>query len=231
MRDDICSIPISEVFERGDGCPICGIRNMLEERMLEYIMGAAMMEPDVRIKTNKLGFCAEHFCMMLARRNRLSVALMLDSHLEEISKEIFSSPYGFLLGSSGKSGRAGKMEKSCFVCAEIDSSMEKLLGNMFALYEKERDFRRLFEEQTALCLPHYVLITVGAKQKLSSRYCSEFTKTAEAIAARTLNELHGQVKHFAKMFDYRNNSKDADWGDSRDSIERSVWWLTTRLPK
>jgi len=231
MRDDICSIPISEVFEPKDGCPICGMRNMLEERVLEYIMGAAMMEPDVRIQTNKQGFCAEHLRMMLARRNRLAIALMLDSHLEEISKTVFRNPLGFLPGGSGKGGRAGKIENSCFVCREIDSSMDKLLSNMFALYEKERDFRQLSEQQTALCLPHYALLAVGAKQKLSSRYCSEFARTAENIAAHTLGQLSEEIKHFTKMFDYRNNSRDADWGNSRDSIERSVWWLTARMPE
>ena len=75
MRDDITSIPISEVFEPRDGCPICRLRNTLEDRVVEYITGAAMMEPDVRIETNKQGFCIDHYRMMLKKRNRLGVAL------------------------------------------------------------------------------------------------------------------------------------------------------------
>ena len=49
MREDICSIPISEIFEPKDGCPFCRMRDMLEDRMATYITGAAMMEPDVRV--------------------------------------------------------------------------------------------------------------------------------------------------------------------------------------
>ena len=49
MREDITSIPISDVFEPRDGCPICRMRNLLEERVADYITGPAMMEPDVRI--------------------------------------------------------------------------------------------------------------------------------------------------------------------------------------
>ena len=30
MRYDITNIPIAEVFEEGDGCPICRLRNTLE---------------------------------------------------------------------------------------------------------------------------------------------------------------------------------------------------------
>ena len=33
MREDITSIPISEVFEPQDGCPLCRLREMLEERI------------------------------------------------------------------------------------------------------------------------------------------------------------------------------------------------------
>ena len=76
MREDITSIPVSEVFEPKDGCPICCMRNLLEQRVAEYITGAAMMEPDVRIETNKLGFCYDHYRLILKQRNRLGVALM-----------------------------------------------------------------------------------------------------------------------------------------------------------
>ena len=31
MRDDICTIPVSEVFEENDGCPICRIEKKLEK--------------------------------------------------------------------------------------------------------------------------------------------------------------------------------------------------------
>ena len=54
MREDLCSIPIHDVFLPKDGCPFCRMRDMLEDRMATYITGAAMMEPDVRGETNRL---------------------------------------------------------------------------------------------------------------------------------------------------------------------------------
>ena len=88
MREDICSIPISEIFEPKDGCPFCRMRDMLEDRMATYITGAAMMEPDVRVETNRLGFCHQHFEQILQRGSRLSVALILESLLDEAGKDI-----------------------------------------------------------------------------------------------------------------------------------------------
>ena len=70
MRESILTIPITDVFEPKCGCPICRIRDTLEQHTIEYIMGAAMMEPDVRIETNKAGFCKEHFEQMRACKNR-----------------------------------------------------------------------------------------------------------------------------------------------------------------
>ena len=62
---------------------------MLESRLAEYITGAAMMEPDVRIETNRLGFCARHFDKICEVGNRLSIALILESHLHELEEREF----------------------------------------------------------------------------------------------------------------------------------------------
>ena len=73
MRESIYTIPLNDIFEVEDGCPLCRMRRLLENRCVEYIMGAAMMEPDVRIETNRYGFCQEHFSVMLKQKNRLSL--------------------------------------------------------------------------------------------------------------------------------------------------------------
>ena len=86
MAEQIYTIPINEAFEQQDGCPLCRMKQKLERESLEYVMGAAMMDPDVRIRTNRLGFCRDHFDRMLAMKNRLSLALILESHLDEVAK-------------------------------------------------------------------------------------------------------------------------------------------------
>lgn len=65
------------------------MRDTVEEHICEYIMGAAMMEPDVRQDTNRLGFCFTHYQQLMMQNNRLSLGLMLNSHLEELRGNIF----------------------------------------------------------------------------------------------------------------------------------------------
>ena len=106
MRESILTIPISEILEPREGCPICRMRDMLEQRTVEYIMGAAMMEPDVRQDTNRLGFCFTHYQQLMMQNNRLSLGLMLNSHLEVLRGNIFEKK-GIFAPRAAKAKKAG----------------------------------------------------------------------------------------------------------------------------
>ncbi len=223
MREDICSIPISEVFEVKTTCPICSMREMLETRMAEYITGAAMMEPDVRVMTNKLGFCKTHFDQILEKGSRLSVALILESLLDETKKDIISS-------SAKKTIIEGKRrDSSCFVCENIDKNMLSLCSNMLILWQKEEDFRKLYSEQSHICAKHYPFIIELAQKKIPKKNVPAFTKVTTQLFEKKMDEIKGDITHFCRMFDYRNAG--GDWGNSKDSIERAIEFLTTRKVK
>ena len=230
MRQDIVTIPIQEVFEPRDGCPICRLRDLLESRMIDYITGAAMMEPDVRIETNKMGFCETHFGMMLKKRNRLSVALMLESHLNELEDAVFGSD-GLFKKNPVKQGKdAAAAGQTCFVCHRVEDNMQRMVGNACRLWEHDREFRELFAEQPSLCLPHFAMLCEIAPTEISKKQMPDFQKVAAGLCRRYLNELQNDVSHFCRMFDYRNSDGDADWGNSRDAVERAVEFLTARHP-
>ncbi len=232
MQDSIYTIPISEVFEPKCGCPICAMRDTLEQRCIDYILGAAMMEPDVRIETNKTGFCKDHFEMMMKKRNRLALALMLESHLAELDRKIMDAKsIGNLFDKNARAKKVSKVNNSCYVCDKIDWAMERMIATVYRLYENERSFRELFAAQEYLCLPHYEMLCAGAAQQMGKKYLNDFIKTSTALTRNHLQALNGDISHFCKMFDYRNNGEDADWGNSRDAIERTVGFLTARQPK
>lgn len=230
MRYDITNIPVTEVFEQGDGCPICRLRNTLEDRAVEYITGAAMMEPDIRIETNKKGFCLHHYRMMLKRRNRLSVALMLESHLDEMEKQIFAGLPLIGKGARKQAKSAAKTTGGCYVCDQMNEAMQKMLATVCRTWENQRDFQQLFEKQDCLCLPHFSALVETAEGCVSKKELSYFARAAANLAQKYLTELRGDVHHFCEMYDYRNTGEDADWGNSKDSIERAIWYLTTREP-
>lgn len=227
MRESILTIPIHEVFEPNDGCPFCRMRDMLEQRCIEFIMGAAMMEPNVRIETNEQGFCITHYNMMLKAENRLSLALMLSTHIDEIRKSDFEKKNIFD-SKKPKLYKLARTYNDCFVCNQIDKNMQRLMTTFFEMFSKDEAFRKLFESQKTICLPHYEMIMSMSEKKLKKDMLPVFQKICTDIVKRNLDELYTDTCHFIKMYDYRNTGKDADWGNSKDSIERTIKFLTTR---
>ncbi|MBO5909644.1 MAG: hypothetical protein J6Q67_07860 [Clostridia bacterium] len=224
MREDICTIPVSEAFEENDGCAVCRMRRTVEERILEYIMGAAMMEPDIRIETNRLGFCERHLKMMMARRGRLQLALMLETHTKELHDSVFK---GGVLSSRIKNAEKAKEKRcSCFVCEKIEWGFKRMTDTIYRTYETDRDFRNIFNSQNFFCLEHYSSLVTGSSKKNMRRYSDEFQQTLEQRAGEYLLSLSSDLKKYCSMYDYRNSGADADWGNSKDSIERTVEFLT-----
>ena len=224
MRQDICTIPISEIFEENDGCPICRMREVIEKRIVDYIMGAAMMEPDVRIETNRLGFCKEHLGGMMKKRGRLPLALMLESQTKDLYDNLFK---GSALVSHQKRGQKAKaFHSSCFVCDKINWGFERMINTIFLTYERDKEFRDLFDGQDYFCLEHFSLLSSCSSKKVMRKYYGEFNKALESTASKYLEELHSDLKKYCSMYDYRNNTENADWGNSKDSVERAAAFLT-----
>lgn len=230
MREDICTIPVSEGFEEMDGCPLCRIRAIAEKRVIDYILGAAMMEPDVRVKTNQMGFCKDHYGSMRKAGNRLSLALMLDSHVLEVKNSIFGE--GKFLKPSPKKimYKAARMQETCFVCDKMNFGLEHTLDTVYRTYENDKDFRKIYAQQSEFCLPHYTMIVENVPANMNKDYAKEMLKVTKDITLGYLNKLSGDIRKFCDMFDYRNNDEDADWGDSKDAIERSTAFFNGTLP-
>ena len=226
MRDDICTIPVSEVFEVSDGCPLCRMRRTVEEHLLTYILGDAMMEPDVRIVTNQKGFCSEHYDKMMAHRGRLQLALMLETHVKEIESAIFAKK---LFNSADKKVQtAQKMIDSCFICEKINWGMERMIETIYRCYEKEKDFRELFNGQPQFCMHHFEMLMNGADKKKMPKYCGEFKDNLTRITAEYVKSLGEDLNKYCSMYDYRSAGK-GDWGNSADAVERAISYLTGKI--
>lgn len=149
MAEKIYTIPINEAFEHAvlhepADCPFCLLYDMLEKNELDIILGASMMEPDIRIETNKKGFCQQHFDKMFEKGNRLGLGLILESHIAEVEKNVFSGGTAFDGKGEKEQVKLESLEKSCYICDRIEAAFAKMLDNMVYLWETEEDFRGKF---------------------------------------------------------------------------------------
>lgn len=229
MKETIVTIPINDLFAPKDGCPLCRMERMLEQQYCEFVTGDAMMEPSVRVETNKKGFCHRHFSRMTQVGQKLPNALILESHLIEIlDKHLPKKP-----GKPDKKALEGlgEMLSSCYVCDRVDRDMHHLMATVFAEWAKDGAFRKTFQEQPYICLNHYRLMMTAASGKggVPSKRLPEFHADALALTKSYAEALKADVSHFVEMFDYR--SKGKEWGTSVDSIERSIEFLTKEKPE
>lgn len=231
--EQIYTIPVNEAFEKSAadkscGCAFCTLYNKLENDELELILGASMMEPDVRIKTNEKGFCRIHYDMMFTRKNRLGMALTLESHLDELKKEIKD---GGLSAGSGKKPvtRIGELEKTCYVCERISFNFAHMIETAVLLWESDEAFPAKLKAQPYFCLPHYRMMLEYAQKRLGKKVLKDFVKDCEEIQNKYIDSLKEDVSWFCKKFDYRYDEEP--WYNSKDSVERSMKFLRSDIHK
>lgn len=224
--ETIYTIPVNENFDKAiesdqPACPYCLIREHLEQKQLDFIMGAAMMEPDTRIQTNRLGFCPEHYEMMFGMKNRLSLALMLESYLDE-NRKSFRVP---LIGSDQAKAKKlseemGNISSTCYVCDRIASDFEKIMDTSVYMWERDADFRKKFARADFFCETHYRTVLDRARARMGKKDFSEFFGVITGIENTYYDKLREDVKWFIKKFDYR--FKDEPWYDAKDAVERAL---------
>ena len=225
------TIPVNETFEKNAadhscGCPLCSLYRKLEEDELDLILGASMMEPSVRIQTNKSGFCRTHYDLMFTRKNRLGMALTLESHLAELKGEIRDRGFGGGLGNKPIK-RISALESTCYVCGRIRNNFEHMVDTAVYLWETDPDFAPKLKAQPYFCLPHYRMLLEYGQKRLGKKRVGEFAAQCAKVVEDYMEELEKDVSWFCKKFDYRYDAEP--WYNSKDAVERAFKFLRSDL--
>lgn len=248
MKETIYTIPVNEAFDKDCECPICELRKRFEKERVDYYMGPALMEPEVRIETNKTGFCRRHFGMMYETKTaRLGLGLVIDTYLKEQTaklvkmsgpaaaslpddirpkKSLFNNPSK---KDAGKSAEAicsylADHESECCICKVLDYTMERYYEVFFDLYKGEKEFRDKVLAGKGFCLPDFRILLEKSAKYLGASDRSEFVTKITEIELASLDRIEKEVDWFTKKFDYRNT--DAPWGNSKDAPVRSIKKIT-----
>jgi len=249
MKEKIYTIPVTEAFGQDCECPVCLLEKKLEDDNTDYYLGAALMEPDCRIETNKKGFCRRHFEMLYNRQeNRLGLGLVTDTHIrehlskfEELCKAANDAAkrtkapnplFGALLGKFSSKGQSGNepaarlvemltsMESSCTICDKLERTMDRYMDVIMYLWSREADFRQLFASKKGFCMVHLKQLAEASIKYLNPHERAQFISLLLQQQVENLERVEKELDWFTKKFDYRNN--DAPWGNSKDALPRSI---------
>jgi hypothetical protein len=197
-------------------------------------MGAAMMEPDVRMETNALGFCHRHFRDLLAQSNRLSLGLMLNTYLGTVQDGIFAKKgiFDSIAKRDKRTERSERIQETCFVCSKTNWGMEHMVKTFFVMFRDDPKFQPMFRSQEFICMPHYAWIRGKAPDALkqSKQDLTRFLNTLDELVGEYVKSLNSDVNEFCDSFDYRNAGKlhSPEMEHVRTSPQKAVQFLTGR---
>lgn len=243
MKEKIYTIPVNEAFSADCECPICLLEKKLEKEAVDYALGAAMMEPDYRLLSNDMGYCTRHYSMLIKQPNKLSLSLVLDTHLEETRKKLnelkkdvdsLSNEKGSFFKKSNSEavdiihGKLKKAEKSCVICDKIKNTSDRYIDVVFYLWKNDDTFRQKLTSGKGFCIPHFNTLCTSAFKYLDRKHAAEFVSIVYEKEIKELNRIQEDIHKFTLKFDYRN--KDMELGTAVDSPIRTIEKVTGFLP-
>lgn len=231
MKEQLYTIPVNEAFARDCECPVCAMYHKLKEDALDFTLGPSYMEDDIRMVTDKVGFCREHVKELYDKQNRLGLALMLKTHADKTIRDVAKLTKGYKPVKPGLFKKAdpegnpllnylGEVEHSCFVCNKINVVFDRYIATIFFLYEKESDFRNMTDNCKGFCTEHYALLLKEAPKQLSGKYMEDFINALHKSYIRGMERVRDDLSWFIDKFDYR--FADEPWKNSRDSLQRMM---------
>ena len=231
MKEQLYTIPVNEAFAMDCECPVCAMKHKLKENALDFTLGPSYMEDDIRMVTDKIGFCKEHVKELYDRQNRLGLALMLKTHadktirdMEKLTKNYKPAKTSLFKKADSETNPVfsylNELQCSCFVCKKIEDVFDRYIATIFYLYEKESDFRNAVNHCKGFCNEHYVLLLKEAPKQLSGKYVEDFTNALHTSYLEGMKRVRDDLSWFIDKFDYR--FKDEPWKNSRDSLQRMM---------
>ncbi|MDO4548739.1 MAG: DUF6062 family protein [Clostridia bacterium] len=199
--------PILEAYEQGFPCPLCRVQRDCEAQYVESALGSSVMEPSVRVEVNEKGFCEAHLKMLYDSGDRLPLALMLDTHLNEVISRVRRER-----NAKRFIRKPAELFHSCAICDKLESTMSRYESTLIYIYQHDASFKKTFLASKGFCVRHL--------ERLLAIAPADFARDAIDLTLANLEEIKADVNWYTLKFDYRNASKP--WGTSLDAVYRAI---------
>ncbi|MBQ2802740.1 MAG: hypothetical protein IJF07_02440 [Lachnospiraceae bacterium] len=244
MKEQLYTIPLNDAVNAKDECPFCFIERSIEQDLLDFVLGSgsSYMEADIRDITDRTGFCRPHFKKMFDYGNTLGNAWILKTHYMRMIGEMQKEFSGFKPGKLSLKDKLRKTtestnaigvwvrekEKSCYICKQYEDTYFRYLDTFFYLFKQDEEFCNKIKTSKGFCLPHFGDLCVAADTRLSDKDKEAFYQMVFPLMEENMKRVAEDVAWMVEKFDYRN--KDADWKNSKDSIQRGMQKLKGGYP-
>lgn len=205
------------------------------------------MQPVIRAKINKYGFCPEHFIKLYKEGQKLSVALLAHSHFITLKEEVAGYERKILQsfqkkkfpGNGERKSFRNPLEKyceklqtqrtSCALCNKSQHALKRYTYTIIYLWKKKSEFKEIYEGSRGFCYTHLPLVLEMAAHTLRGESRRLFFEDLFKRQEQNAQRMEEEIDWFIRKYDYRN--RDQSWKTSKDALPRILQRILGVVPR
>jgi len=211
---------VHDAYAQGAECPLCMLMDGAEHTYLVSFQHSRVMEPNVRVKTNAVGFCPDHLGKLFRGEGKLG-----DGLIEA--------------GQNGARDQTRRIRQvieslealrdSCFICDLLAQDMARYLWTILYLWSKDKQFPAVFRASRGFCLSHFCTVLATACAVLRGDRLELWLRDAVPVMKTTLAGLEEDLLAFTQLHRSENRSLGSD--QVRSALARTLQMLSGRVQR
>ncbi len=227
MKDHLETAPVIDAIRNHSLCPFCQLREMIERQTVERYLGGAVMEPDIRIRTNAVGFCRTHHQLLMAQKDYHGYALMMQTRLKTVATQLAPAIKGLagisLFGNKNTASLQRQLDEAagrCLICENMADTVSRYMDIFMKLYREDEHFREDYGKGPGVCLYDLPLLTQKAQTHLAPKMRKSFLETVANQLSSTLDIAQEDLDALCSSFHYGSEHKNNP--RIHEALERAV---------
>ena len=233
MKLALETIPVWDGVKSGSECFLCDLMEEAERDGVRYYLSSAIMTPEVRVETNRHGFCRRHLGLMAEANKPQSLSLVMDTYYGEHRSQFVS-----LFDKVKESGNPRKAQKifssffdlyeerseGCLICSRMKDRLDRYTFTVASLYGEDPEFRKALTESKGFCIHHTKALFDMAPEALSGSMLLEYYQTLAELLEKNLDRV--QHDDWWQSQKYKSENRDKPWDGCEDAAKRAVYKFT-----
>ena len=201
-------LEISKVHDAYGGsgeCPLCTLMEGAEETCLRSFPHSRVMEPRVRVKTNKDGFCPDHYRRLYERENKLGLGLIVHTHLHEQLPQLRAAFDGMRTAArkarkmDDAASTIARLRDRCFICDLLQGDLDRYVFTILFLWSKDAEFLPKLRSSRGFCLPHFLSLLASARKMLRADRLERWLDDVIPLMMDSLERLERELHAFTQL--------------------------------
>lgn len=226
---------VHDAYRAGGECPLCGLEAAAEKSLLLSFQHSRGMEPAVRVRTNREGFCAEHLRLLYAGENRLGLGLTALTRLQAVIPDAIGALEEAARARGGRqarpaaeraAARLSSLGSTCYVCGLLRQDRERYIFTILYLWAKDPEFPPVYRSSRGFCIPHFQAMTEAAARSLKPNRLQGWLADSAIVLRRSLEGLDRDLQGFTQLHQATNPSLGTE--EERSALARTLQKLGGR---